>query len=56
MHVPKKQLTESLALGDAAPANGLAGWQATGLCVAAIATGVSRAGSAVCLERCSSPR
>ena len=40
--MPKKQLTDSIPLGDAAASNGLAGWQATGLCVAAVAmTGAS---------------
>lgn len=33
--MPKKQLTDSPTLGDAAPSNGLAGWQATGLALAA---------------------
>ena len=40
--MPKKQLTDSLALNESAPTPSLAGWQATGLCVAAVAlTGAS---------------
>ena len=41
--MPKKQLTDSLALDDAAPSPGLAGWQATGLALAAAAM-AARAG------------
>ena len=42
-HVPKKQLTDSLALDDMAPSPGLASWQATGLALAAAAM-AARAG------------
>lgn len=41
--MPKKQLTDSLALDDAAPSPGLAGWQATGLALA-VAAMAARAG------------
>lgn len=41
--MPKKPLTDSLAFDDAAPSPGLAGWQATGLALAAAAM-AARAG------------
>ena len=40
--VPKKQLTDTTALDDGAPPRGLAGWQATGLCLAVICIAANR--------------
>lgn len=51
--MPKKQLTDSLALDEAAPSFGFAGWQATGLALAAAAmatyTGLGTLASAAVL-------
>lgn len=43
MHVPKKQLTDVPAFDESDPSPGLAGWQATGLALAAVAM-AARAG------------